>query len=364
MVWLGNLGLTNHTTSVLRSIFQQVTDAIVVVNGQGVVAGANPAAEKMTGWTAEELSGQIHFCDICRGMANCMEEASCVDCFAHRPSMPSFEMKVRRKDGQEVSVAASSTQLQDHDTKMLVVILRDMSEQHRMERERFQRMMTKYMIEAQEKERKRVSRDLHDGVGQALYSVMVGLKMLNELEFDEPIRKHLQEVQQMTTRALEEVKNMAVELRPSALDDLGLIPAIRSYMKRYEQTFGIETELETIGSKRRYGASVETALYRICQEAMTNTAKYADADKVKVRLTDTPHQVELYLEDNGSGFETDQIRIKGTGLGLYGMRERASLLGGTVDIQSAPNKGTSVHIVIPINEKGEPLHVDPSTYRG
>ncbi|GAX91407.1 PAS domain-containing sensor histidine kinase [Effusibacillus lacus] len=362
MAWLGNLGTADKSTSVLESIFTNVTDAILIIDEQGFVAGANPAAERMTGWSAEELIGKIHFCDICRGMANCVEEASCVDCFAKRLSMPSFEMKLKTKDGNEYAVAASSTRLIDQDVKYLVVILRDMSEQHRMERERIQRMMTNYVIQAQEEERKRVSRDLHDGVGQALYSILVGLKVVNQLQLDDNIRNHLEDVQQMTTRALEEVKSLAVELRPSALDDLGLVPAIRSYNKRYEQTFGIETELEIVGNKRRYAPVVETALYRICQEAMTNSAKYADCDKIMVRLVDSGDMVELYVEDDGRGFDTDQIRIQGTGLGLYGMKERANLLGGTVEIKSAPGEGTVVHVMIPLTDRGEPLHVDPGTY--
>lgn len=362
MASLGNTGAANQTSSFLESVFNHVTDAILIIDEQGMVAGVNPAAEKMTGWSAEELIGKIHFCEICQGMANCLEEASCVDCFAKKLSVPSFEMKVRTKSGKEYPVTASSTQLTDHTSKTLVVVMRDMSEQQRMERERFQRMMTNYVIQAQEEERKRVSRDLHDGVGQALYSILVGLKVVGQLDLEQPIKNHLQDVQQMTTRALEEIKNMAVELRPSALDDLGLVPAIRSYTKRFEQTFGIETELVTLGAKRRYASTVETALYRICQESMTNAAKYADANKIVVRLEDSGDRAELFVKDDGCGFDTDQIRIQGTGLGLYGMRERANLLGGTVNIQSAPGQGTVIHVMIPLTDKGEPLHVDPSTY--
>lgn len=364
MASLRNIGTAKNSSSFLESVFNNVTDAIMVVNEDGIVAQANPAALKMTGWSYAELIGKIHFCEICRGMANGVEEASCVDCFAKRPAnVPSFEMTVRAKDGREFSVAASSTHLAEQDKKVMVVILRDMSEQHRMERERFQRMMTNYVIQAQEEERKRVSRDLHDSVGQALYSILVGLKVVNQLELEETVKNHLSDVQQMTLRALEEVRNMAVELRPSALDDLGLIPAIRSYIKRFEQTFGIETDFEVLGKKRRYASSIETAFYRICQEAMTNAAKYADADKIVVRLEDSGNQIQLSVKDDGRGFDTSRVRAQGTGLGLYGMRERANLLGGNLDIQSEPGKGTLIHVRVSITEKGEPLHVDPGTYR-
>ncbi|WP_018131596.1 PAS domain-containing sensor histidine kinase [Effusibacillus pohliae] len=364
MAW-GTEGKTaDATTSFLQSIFENVTDAIFIIDHKGYVSGANPAASKMTGWSLEELTGKVHFCEICRGMATCTAEATCVDCFGKQLNLPAFEMKIRTKDGREYPVVASSTRLGDREGNALIVILRDMSEQQRMERERFQRMMTNYVIQAQEEERKRVSRDLHDGVGQALYSILVGLKVVNQLDLAEPVKEHLLEVQLATARALEEVRNMAVELRPAALDDLGLVPAIRSYVKRYEQTFGINTRLSVVGPRRRYASSVETALYRICQEAMTNAAKYADADRIDIRLEDTGDRIELEVADDGCGFDPNEIRVQGTGLGLYGMRERAHLLGGSLQIRSAPGEGTAIHVVIPLTEEGEPLHVDPGSYRG
>lgn len=364
MAWMRNLELANRTSSVLESIFQNVTDAILVIDDQGYVMGANPATEKLTGYSASELIGKVHFCSVCRGMATETEEASCHDCFVHQPSVSSFEMRLKTKEGREFPVAASSSRLGEDGLNAIVVVLRDMSEQHRVERERFQRMMTSYVIQAQEEERKRVSRDLHDGIGQALYSILVGLKVLNQVQLDEAVQNHLEDVHQMTARALEEVKNMAVELRPSALDDLGLIPAIRSYIKRFEQTFGIVTQFDASGNKRRVSSVVETALYRICQEAMTNAAKYADTDKMRVRLQDSGDKIELKIEDFGQGFNTEKIRAQGTGLGLYGMKERANLLGGSTEIRSIPGEGTTIHVVVPLNNKGEPLNVDPGTYSG
>lgn len=352
------------THSNLESIFSLVSDGILVVDEQGYVTTANPAVEKMTGFTAEELIGKIPFCHICKGMATCLEEATCLDCFAHKRNVPSFEMRIRTKDGREYPVTASSTCMSTPAGKQMIVIMRDMSEQHKAERERFQRQITNYVIQAQEEERKRVSRDLHDGVSQALYSILVGLKVLDQLDLESGVKAQLEEVRQLTTRVLNEVNTMAAGLRPSALDDLGLLPAIRSFRKRYEQTFGIETRLKTKGDGRRYASAVETALYRICQEAMTNAAKYADTDLIEISLEDSNHQAILTVRDYGKGFDPDQMLRQGTALGLYGMKERARLLGGTVTIQSAPGNGTTVQAIIPVTEKGEPQHVDPDTYRG
>lgn len=345
------------TLSLLASVFQNASDAILVIDKSGFVMEANPAAEQMTGYTVQELIGQVHLCEICKGIATCSEEVTCVDCFSKRFKLPSFEMLVKHKDGTESAVMASSSKIPGDLKADMVITLRDMSEQQRAERERFQRMMTNYVIQAQEEERKRISRDLHDGIGQALYSIMIGLKVLDTIELDDAIQAHLSEVQQMTVRTLEEVKSMAVELRPSSLDDLGLVPAIRSYCKRFEQTFGMEAMLKIVGSQRRYATQVETALYRICQEAMTNAAKYADIDSIRITLQDQEDVLELVVVDEGRGFDPDKLVAQGTGLGLFGMRERAQLLGGEMKVESTPGLGTTIHVKIPLNEKGEPLHV-------
>ncbi|MGE5703118.1 MAG: ATP-binding protein [Clostridia bacterium] len=363
MAWLENLDTDLETSSLLRSIFQHLTDAILVLDHGGFVVVANPAAEQLTEWSSQEMVGKLHFCQICRGIATCAAEATCLDCFTKKTTAPSFEMKVLTKSGKEFPVMASSTYLPPKSSAAMVVVLRDMSEQQKTERERNLRLMTNYVISAQEEERKRISRELHDGVGQALYSILVGLKVVDQLQLDEQIMEHLATVQQMTARALNEVKSLAVELRPSALDDLGLIPAIRSYMKRFEQIFGIELELNITGEFRRYDSVVETTLYRICQEAMTNAAKYADTDKIQVDINDHGDKLEMVIADQGKGFSLDQIEAAGTGLGLYGMKERAGLLSGQVEISSKPQKGTTIHVSIPLDEKGEPIHVDPRTHR-
>lgn len=206
MAWLENIDADNETSSLLRSIFQHLTDAILVLDHGGFVLGANPAAEQLTEWSSQEMAGKLHFCQICRGIATCTAEATCMDCFTKKMIVPSFEMKVLTKSGKEFPVAASSTKLPPRSTAAMVVVLRDMSEQQKAERERNLWMMTNYVIQAQEEERKRISRELHDGVGQALYSILVGLKVINQVQLNEQMMNHLSTVQQMTARALDEVK--------------------------------------------------------------------------------------------------------------------------------------------------------------
>ncbi|MEX2415016.1 MAG: sensor histidine kinase [Paenibacillaceae bacterium] len=201
------------------------------------------------------------------------------------------------------------------------------------------------LIEAQEEERKRISHELHDSIGQALYSVLVGLKIMKNLKIEHSFRDHLLEMEKMTDKALDEVKRLAMELRPATLDDLGLIPAIRSYLDKYERTFGIHTNFQLIGKHNRYPQNIETAFYRITQEALTNTAKYAETSRVDVQITNLSDQLILIVTDEGTGFPTG-TKSKTSGLGLYDMKERAESIGGTFSILSEIGKGTRIEVQV------------------
>ncbi|WNC15253.1 PAS domain-containing sensor histidine kinase [Brevibacillus brevis] len=355
--WREELGTSHEMIPLLQSIFANVSDAILVVDRGGQIVKVNAALEQMTGWTEEELVGRKHICELCLGMATCLEETTCADCFFKQVQLPSFEMRLRTRDGREYPVAASSARLPDDGNGKLVLVIRDMSAQQRAEKERYQHKLTNYVIQAQEEERKRIARELHDGVGQALYSILVGLNVVGQSSLSDPIRQHVNDLLQMTSKAMEEVKRMALELRPSALDDLGLLPALRSLMKRVEKSFGIQVELHAQGERRRYPAATETALYRIVQEAMTNTAKYAQASQLGIVFEDREKEIVVTIVDDGVGFDVDQTLHTGKGLGVFGMRERAQLLGGTLDIRSAPGEGTTVIVRIPI-QKEETEHGD------
>lgn len=318
-----------------------------------MIVKVNAALERMTGWKREELIGQRHICELCLGMATCLEDSTCADCFFKQAQMPSFEMRLRTKAGGDYPVAASSARLPEESGGKLVLILRDLSAQQQAEKERYQNKINQHAIQAQEEERKRIARELHDGVGQALYSILVGLNVIGQsVGMSESGKKHVDELLHMTSKAMEEVKRMALELRPSALDDLGLLPALRSLMKRVEKNFGILVELHVQGERRRYAAAVETALYRIVQEALTNTAKYAQASHVGIVFEDREKEIVVTVVDDGVGFDVERALHAEKGLGLFGMKERAQLLGGTVDIRSAPSEGTTVIVRIPLPKEG------------
>ncbi|MDF2633859.1 MAG: sensor signal transduction histidine kinase [Pelosinus sp.] len=339
--------------SLLKTIFQYASDAIVILDENGVIAGANPSMERLTGYCTDELIQKVNLCDICHGMNKCADFTACINCFTTLESISSFEIRLLHKNGHIFSAAASTTRLPQHVGAFLIVVLRDMSEHNKQEQKHVQKKMANYMIQAQEEERKRVSRELHDGVGQTIYSMIVGLNIIEQMELEDDLKGHFQLVRDMAVQALDEVRHIAVDLRPSSLDDWGLVPALRSYIKQFERTYGIVTNLSVVGQERRYGSSIETALYRICQEAMINAAKYANTDTLEIRFEEKDQLLYLVVTDLGRGFNLEKIEVLGTGLGLYGMRERAKLIGGTLDITSRADCGTTIRVYVPLDKEEE-----------
>ena len=204
------------------------------------------------------------------------------------------------------------------------------------------------VIQAIEIERSRISRELHDSIGQALYSVLVGVKIVSQLKIDDSVKDHFLQVEQLTAKALDEVKRMAHDLHPPALDELGLVPAIRVYLERFEYTFGIRTRFIHEDNPRRYDKDIEIVLYRICQEALTNAAKYAETNEIEITLIEVKKSVRLIVQDFGKGFQVDrQDSVTGTGIGLVSIKERVQSFGGETTIRSQPGMGTTIDVTIP-----------------
>jgi signal transduction histidine kinase len=231
----------------------------------------------------------------------------------------------------------------------------------RAERDRLRQFYLQRVIHAQEEERRRIARELHDETGQALASLMVGLRNVEEAPTPEETGRRLHDLRQVVAATLERVRRLAFELRPSALDDLGLLVALRRYAQEYRERFGIAAEVQALGvdpqgafgSGRRLAPEVETTIYRIVQEAMTNAAKYAAPARVSVLLQARDGQLSVIVEDDGRGFDVQQVFAVQAGqskLGLYGMQERAELVGGRLDIESQPGAGTTVYLRVPVGE--------------
>jgi signal transduction histidine kinase len=217
--------------------------------------------------------------------------------------------------------------------------------------EELRRRLLKRVITVQEKERKRIALELHDQMGQILTSVIMNLSVLGEADSVAQFRDGLSDLREMAAQVLRQVHDLALELRPSVLDDLGLLPALRQLHKGFRDRFHLMIDFQVLGlDGQRLSSTIDTALYRIVQEALTNVARHAEAQSVSVLLEYRDDSVRLIVEDDGVGFDVAtivdaQARER---LGLYGMRERAVLLGGTLTIESLPGTGTAIFVDIPL----------------
>jgi len=200
------------------------------------------------------------------------------------------------------------------------------------------------VMRAQEEERRRVARDLHDEVNQALTAILLRLEALAH---DAPPGRadEVVEIKRLANRAMDELLNLARQLRPAALDDHGLVPAIDAQLKRFAASSDIDATLATTGDPAKLHEDLQTAIYRIAQEAMTNAGRHADATRLEVELEVGGAGAVLHVRDDGRGFEARGRQ--GAGLGLQGMAERARLVGGELDVRSSPGGGTSVTLRVP-----------------
>ena len=222
----------------------------------------------------------------------------------------------------------------------------------REEAEKFRQDVVRRIATAQEDERLRLSRELHDQVGQHLAALMLGLNSLETYLFGSPpAAEILAKLQSLTETIGREIHALAVQLRPTVLDDLGLVRALTNYIEGWSERSAIKADFHPGGlEEARLGSEVEITLYRIVQEALTNVVKHAKASRVSVVLNRRDHEIVAVIEDDGRGFDPEAQKTSGRkGLGLLGMQERAGQLGGCVSIESNPGHGTTVFVRIPVS---------------
>lgn len=215
------------------------------------------------------------------------------------------------------------------------------------------RNLSSQLIEAQEKERKRISLELHDEMGQALTAIDLNLTEIEEelpADLAPVTRERLTDMHVIIERASEKINKLSLDLRPSMLDDLGLVPTLRWYFNKVTQRTKMKVAFEIVGLDMRLDSDIETVLYRISQEALNNTIKHANAKQVRVLLEHKQQLIVLCITDDGNGFDvknTLKEYHKGR-IGLFGMQERASIIGGSLDIQSRKGHGTRILAEIPV----------------
>jgi signal transduction histidine kinase len=202
------------------------------------------------------------------------------------------------------------------------------------------------VVAGQEIERRRLARELHDETGQALTSILLGLRAVDEAGNSDDVAKAVADLRELVVATLQDVRRLAVQLRPKALDDFGLVPALERLAQTFSESSGINVELEAQVGDERLPREVETTVYRIVQEALTNVVKHADATEVSILLVRRGSSLAVVLDDNGAGF--DPSAVKPDSLGLEGMRERIALHDGRLTVESRPKAGTTLRIEVPL----------------
>ena len=336
-----------------RTLVTNIPDVAWLVDRSGNTVFISPNVEKVGGYTAEELYragwagwfSRIHPDDL--PMVRRHFEAL----WKAEAGGFDVEYRLRHRDGRWIWLhdRAVAT-LGGHDTTYVYGLYSNITD--RKQAEEIRALLLNQVITVQEEERRRIARELHDETAQSLASLLLGLSALQEARTVKAARGQARELHQVATHALAEVRRLAWGLRPSVLDDLGLVTALERYTEEFGRTRGIAVALQTAGlDAGRMPAAVETALYRIVQEALSNVARHAGARRVQVQLRRHDATVELVVEDDGSGFDPAHPPAPSTGgrgLGIHSMRERAAVHKGALAIDSAPGRGTRVAVEIPL----------------
>ena len=344
-----------------RELFENARDAIYVHDLDGNYISINRAAEKLCGYKRDEILGR-NFADFIADQ-DVERVRDCLFSKLAKSGETTYEVVVIAKDRRRVPVEVSSRAI--YEKGVIVGVqgtARDITE--RKQTQDTLRMFSRQLIEAQEDERRRISRDLHDQIGQALTAVKLNLhsvqRVCAEPEASHCIRDNIDAVDE----ALRLVRDLSVDLRPPLLDDLGLATALCWYLDRYARRSGLAAEvtIEMPNQNERFSRELETACFRIAQEALTNVARHARARHVSLQLTRKETSLEMIIKDDGVGFDLAALckrAPRAATLGLLGMQERAHAGGGQVHIHSAPSHGTEIRFTVPLGDRGSPSGSSP-----
>jgi signal transduction histidine kinase len=206
--------------------------------------------------------------------------------------------------------------------------------------------ISSYIIDSQEEEIKRIALELHEGVGQNLYSILTGLQFVESGTTEPAMKNYVREMELLIEKTIQEIRLLSVELHPPALSTLGLLPAMKSYIKLYTSTFGILVDLKSNGIEQSIPEKDRITVFRVCQEALMNIAKYADTSDVKINFFWQENQLIISIDDFGKGFHPEEHEQSP---GLMVMKERMLLTGGQCLISSKIGEGTSIKISLPID---------------
>jgi len=379
--------LSEELRGQLAAIVDSSDDAIVSKTLDGVITSWNRGAERLFGYTAAEAIGQHISLIIPDGRK--AEEAGVLAGLRRGERIDHFDTVRQAKDGREIQVSLTVSPVKDRHGAVIgaskvarditdriraaealrrardeleqrvrertaelsstnEALRREMAERQRVEEERT-RLLTRVVL-AQEDERRRIARELHDQLGQQLTALRLTLEMLKAQSIERPeLRVQVETLEELALQLDQDVAFRVWELRPIELETLGLQAALTQYVGDWSRHFSIRVQLHTGRSTfDRLTPELETTIYRLAQEALNNVVKHARADHVDVVLERSSKYLSLIIEDNGIGFDPSSVESGRHGVGLIGMRERAALVGAEFQIESTPGEGTTVIVRAPV----------------
>jgi PAS domain S-box-containing protein len=341
----GDLTLLGLDPEVLLEL---APDAILIVDDHGVIQVVNERAEQIFGYSRAELIGQPVELLVPEGQKELHVEhrRRYMTRPKARPMGVGLDLTAIAKDGKEFPVEISLSPVSTDDRLMIISVVRDVSSRRRLQ----EAALTARAIAAQEGERVRIARDLHDEVAQALSGIALGLEQIASAPQLEAARDEAKQLGGEVTNAMREFRRVLEHLRPDELANIGLTASLqRMAEERRESTPDITIVFRSHGNGRRLDPDTELAAYRVVQEAVTNAVNHANPNTIEIDLTATEDAMTATVRDDGCGFDVEQTPEDGLGLG--GMRERARLIGSKLKIDSAAGRGTEVTLRLPVRPR-------------
>jgi PAS domain S-box-containing protein len=340
---------------------------MIATDAHGKIKLMNKVAEVETGWKADEVTGSDINEILKLADENTKEQ---INTPITRLFNDDHEQDITKtailidKESKEKLIAGTASWIKDDKnvTAGIVVVFRDITKQRNVEKERERlfkkvslaqerlKVVSKRLLEVQESERRHIARELHDEIGQILTAIKINIQTAFKLAGSEKIETHLNEGVELIEEALFQVRKLSIDLRPSMLDDLGLVPALRWYVDRQSVRAGISAKVNVDESIMRLPSEIEITCFRVAQEALTNIIKHSQATHVDIMLYYEEGDLHLKIVDDGVGFNffaAVQRSLKGESMGILGMQERVELIGGKIKINSKAGNGTTVHTIFP-----------------
>ncbi|MEW6126072.1 MAG: PAS domain S-box protein [Acidobacteriota bacterium] len=339
----------SRNEEMLRGIFEYAPDTMLVVDHNGRIERVNAQVEEMFGYRRDELLGQqveVLLPEKFRQHHVARRTAYTLDPHL-RPMGAGLTLYGKRKDGSEFPVEIMLSPVTAASGRLVIAVIRDISRRKHNEealREYAERMeiLSRRLIAVQEAERRKLALELHDEIGQILTGLKLKLEMSAKLTTG-AAHASLTEAQTLVNELMTHTRKLSLDLRPATLDHLGLLPTLLMHIRQYSSQTQVRVDFGHSGlESRRFAPEIETAAFRIVQEALTNVARHSGAQEAKVRIWADQHTLAVDIENSGKGFDVETVFAAGQGNGLTGMRERALLSGGQWAIESTAESGTRV----------------------